>query len=129
MSKNIKKRNLQRLNLYELLEEIDYFLEHLEAVFHMDWDKTKGCIGGEDDYDFIAKEGTFLKPLVEDESNNWWNRGSFLSRYRHLRQILRQYGFDSQYDDLQEPQEDNLKLTTKEPKDEQIIMDIGFTFH
>jgi hypothetical protein len=33
---------------------------------------------------YISPKGTFIVPLVEDEQNNWANRGSLLSAYREL---------------------------------------------
>ena len=37
-----------------------------------------------DSQDFIARGGTFLNPGVNDESNNWANRGHLLDVYRRL---------------------------------------------
>ncbi len=36
----------------------------------------------------IAKEGTFIEPLVEDEIEDWGNRGALLQRYRKLKRLL-----------------------------------------
>ena len=72
-------------NMHELEEAISSFLTSFEIVFDNDWDMTKNCIT---DTCFIEDNATFLQPGVSDESNNWWNRGSLLSSYRHLAKVL-----------------------------------------
>lgn len=108
MSKYSKKYGIQKIYINsidrEFLEQVDSFLERFEAVFHMDWDHTKGSIENAIDCDYIKEKGTFIKPLVEDESNNWWNRGGLLHHYRLLRKTLGQLGFCSPYDELEEIQ-------------------------
>ncbi|NET70453.1 MAG: hypothetical protein F6K62_05495 [Sphaerospermopsis sp. SIO1G2] len=69
----------------ELEEAISNFIISFEGVFDHDWDMTKNCIT---DDCFIRDNGTFIQPGVSDESNNWWNRGSLLSAYRHLIEVL-----------------------------------------
>ena len=67
-----------------LAETINEFLRDFETVFEYDWDFTKPCL--EDTQYYI--NNTFLNPQVEDESNNWANRGALLSSYRRLCRVL-----------------------------------------
>lgn len=70
----------------ELIETLlPEFIYSLNLVFDNDWEATKDRIISES---FITEDGTFLDPNIDDESNNWWNRGSFLSRYRKIRQRM-----------------------------------------
>ena len=62
------------------------FLSAFELVFDNDWDMTKGCISNST---FISERGTFLAPEVDDENNNWANRGALLAAYRHLKDVLK----------------------------------------
>jgi len=68
----------------ELLDAVSSFVSSFELVFDIDWELTQSIIA--DPKHFI--EGTFIHPNVEDESNNWWNRGSLLGSYRHLKALL-----------------------------------------
>ncbi len=61
------------------------FIINFELVFKNDWDFTKGIIL-EDFY--IKDNGSFLEPGVDDESNNWANRGLLLESFRKLREFL-----------------------------------------
>lgn len=70
--------------LDELLTTAEDFLSGFELVFDYDWEMTKNCI--ENSEYFIS--GTFVRPNVEDESNNWANRGSLLEDYRELRNCV-----------------------------------------
>ena len=70
-------------SLEELLASTESFLNAFELVFDLDWDMTKNCIA--DSGYLISESGTFLRPMVNDESNNWANRGSLLEEYRNLR--------------------------------------------
>ncbi|MGB5771871.1 MAG: hypothetical protein WBM32_18690 [Crocosphaera sp.] len=72
-------------NISELEEAISQFITSFELVFEYDWEMTKNSIA--DDL-YISSSGTFIHPDVGDESNNWWNRGSLLSSYRHLVEVL-----------------------------------------
>jgi Uma2 family endonuclease len=72
-------------HIRELEEAISRFIISFELVFGIDWDLTKSYIA---DDCFIRENGTFIQPDVSDESNNWWNRGSLLSAYRHLIEVL-----------------------------------------
>ena len=58
-------------------------------VFDGDWEFTKDAIANK--Y-LIDSQGTFVKPSVDDESNNWGNRGSLLEAYRNLLSLLRTRG-------------------------------------
>ena len=69
------------------------FMQAFELVFHNDWDLTVDRC--QDDL-FIKKSGTFLAPEVEDESNNWANRGSLLASYRRLRSLMKEQGISTQ---------------------------------
>lgn len=71
--------------LEELLATAETFLSSFELVFDNDWQMTKDSI--ESEY-FISESGTFVHPMVDDESNNWWNRGSLLGNYRELRNCI-----------------------------------------
>ena len=70
----------------ELLGTAEAFLDSFELVFDNDWVKTKSCM--EDSEYFISAAGTFVHPQVDDESNNWANRGSLLEHYRDLPNCL-----------------------------------------
>ena len=72
--------------LEELLATAETFLDSFDLVFDNDWDKTKSCM--EDSEYFISAAGTFVHPQVDDESNNWANRGSLLEHYRELRNCM-----------------------------------------
>lgn len=38
--------------------------------------------------DIISENGTFLNPMVEDEIEDWGNRGALLDQYRNLKKLL-----------------------------------------
>ena len=68
------------------------FIDAFELVFgSADWDFTREHIASED---LIRPSGNFLEPGVPDESNNWANRASLLSRYRRLKGELKKPQFD-----------------------------------
>jgi len=73
--------------LHNIEEELQYFLERFELVFHNDWSMSQGCLQDTDNL-YISENGTFLNPQVDDESNNWANRGSLLASYRRLKETL-----------------------------------------
>jgi hypothetical protein len=62
--------------------------ERVWLLFENDWWMTRESIPG------IADDATFLNPKVEDESNNWANRGHFLAAYREARDLLKARGRD-----------------------------------
>lgn len=71
-----------------LLELVD----SLAAVFDNDWEFTSEQLHVHAEPWFIAQGGTFLRPGVDDESNNWMNRGSLLAAYRRAVRVLRNRG-------------------------------------
>jgi len=73
------------------------FMLSFETVFDNDWDMTKSCIL---DSNFISDEATFLNPNVDDESNNWANRGGLLSQYRKLIEEMKNQGIHISWDDV-----------------------------
>lgn len=74
----------------ELLDAVADFVEHFELVFDADWEVTQANIRNSEF--LISDRGTFIEPGVEDEGNNWGNRGSLLDSYRHLRALLEDLG-------------------------------------
>ena len=57
------------------------FLDLLYLVLHNDWEYSRErCT----DPLFIDPQGTFVEPDVDDESNNWANRGALLWAWRRL---------------------------------------------
>lgn len=72
----------------EFLSALMSFWSSFEAVFgDADWPTTL-CNLQDDAKYLIDPNGTFLEPGVEDESNNWGNRGSLLASYRRLKQQI-----------------------------------------
>ena len=75
------------------------FVGWFEEVFDHDWQHTTTCLMVDYMEDspavFLAQDGTFLRPNVEDEfGNNWVNRGNLLSSYRRLRTRLEGSGVE-----------------------------------
>jgi hypothetical protein len=66
----------------ELNQLISNFLLSFELVFGVDWDYSQMCL--EESKSYISAKGTFIDPLMQDEQNNWANRGSLLNAYREL---------------------------------------------
>ena len=77
-------------NMASLLQAIDEFASMFELVFDNDWPTTRTNM--EEAAHLIDRQGTFLRPLVEDEDNNWANRGALLGAYRHLLQCMNDCG-------------------------------------
>jgi hypothetical protein len=73
----------------ELEEKLIRFLDTFERVFNYDWEHTQIVLRSSTHYSYISEDGTFLFPDVESERDNWWNRGSLLSRYRDLTTMVR----------------------------------------
>ena len=69
-------------------QKLNSFLDSFQLVFDHDWDMSKGCLKDENIKFFISDNGTFLDPQVDDESNNWGNRGGLLASYRDLCEAL-----------------------------------------
>lgn len=87
----------------EILTAVREFVESFEEVFGKDWAYSKSMLGihdetpeqtsalaklGLESSPTIAKAGTFIEPLVEDEIEDWGNRGALLERYRKLKRLL-----------------------------------------
>lgn len=66
---------------------ISNFLGSFDLVFNLDWEHSKICL--EECSYFIEPTGTFVDPGVEDEENNWSNRGILLKNYRELIKYIR----------------------------------------
>lgn len=73
------------------------FLEHFELVFDMDWEYTVSVLKDTfsrteyhelGDGCWIEKNGTFIRTGIEDEGNNWFNRGSLLVSYRAAKSAM-----------------------------------------
>lgn len=71
----------------ELNQLITNFMLSFHGVFDNDWEHTKLCLEGSKDY--IDSNGTFINPLVDDEENNWANRGYLLNNYRKLVEYIK----------------------------------------
>ncbi|MDW3195522.1 MAG: hypothetical protein R8G66_24305 [Cytophagales bacterium] len=84
-------------------EEIRAFLNAFEEVFDRDWQYSKEMMGirdlsekdkeqdramGLESIEVISSEGTFLNPNVDDEIEDWGNRGALLQAYRQLKESL-----------------------------------------
>lgn len=84
-------------------DKVREFLDAFEEVFDKDWVHTKQQLGVQEDtkeqrracaeaglesIPFIADDGTFVHPRVEDEVNDWGNRARLLQAYRALRKDL-----------------------------------------
>lgn len=76
---------------HEFEQVLARFTSSFELVFGNDWDHTKANVA--DEY-FVSDGGTFVNPGVQDESNNWANRGSLLTSYRRLREMMDEFGFE-----------------------------------
>jgi hypothetical protein len=76
-------------NMQELEEAISRFATMFELVFDNDWEMTKICIS---DSSYVEDNATFINPGVNDEDNNWGNRGSLLSAHRNLVKVLEKNG-------------------------------------
>jgi len=76
-------------NSGEFQEALAAFLDGFKLVFDHDWDLTKSRLAEDSSHWYISKDGTFLRPKVRDESNNWANRGSLLDSYRNLLEVMK----------------------------------------
>jgi hypothetical protein len=68
----------------ELKNLLTEFMSSFELVFDNDWEFSQGCLRDDWQQHFIVPGGTFLNPGVNDESNNWANRGHLLDVHRRL---------------------------------------------
>lgn len=74
----------------ELIEALRQFVGAFEVLFHHDWEYAKIMIGDEE-------EGcTFLKPGLDDETEDWGSRGELLEKYRKLRAAMDARGLTSE---------------------------------
>lgn len=81
------------------------FLESFEEVFDRDWDYTKEMLGISDEDEtkeqkealqkvgletiyVISPDGTFINPKMDDEIEDWGNRGKLLETYRKLKKLV-----------------------------------------
>ena len=98
----VKRRDTMKT---ELEKSIRRFLELFEEVFDNDWKYSKEMMGiypetdeqrrqakelglESESIDIIAENGTFVNPNVEDETEDWGNRGALLSEYRKLKKLI-----------------------------------------
>ena len=87
-SATLKPDMLDSSHMDELLDALNDFAFTFDLVFDRDWEMTKGCL---EDSDLYVK-GTFINPLVDDESNNWSNRGALLANWRRLLECMERSG-------------------------------------
>lgn len=79
----------------ELEQALFDLVSSMYLVFENDWEFTKPIL--EDPRSFIHPEGTFLNPRVDDERNNWGNRGGLLEAYRRAARLLRDRGREAEH--------------------------------
>ena len=87
-SATLKSDILESSRISELLDVLTDFVFSFNLVFDSDWEMTKGCL---EDPEYLIK-GTFINPLVDDESNNWANRGLLLANWRNLLECMERSG-------------------------------------
>ena len=75
----------------DLESSLERFVYAFEAVFDNDWEFTKTALGGDGIHHLVPGK-SFLEPGVEDEGNNWGNRGALLRAYRELLAAMAQRG-------------------------------------
>jgi len=90
-SESNKTSSKHKYNVEQFEKLVANFVAGTEAIFEWDWEHTKSCLGGGAVQDFIAPNGDFLNPNVEDEGNNWGNRVGFLESYRKLKAFMDNY--------------------------------------
>jgi hypothetical protein len=73
------------------------FLTSFKLVFGYDWEFSCQILQSDGLECYIQNDHTFLNPGVDDESNNWANRGGLLASYRHLLIVMEQMGLRSEY--------------------------------
>jgi predicted house-cleaning noncanonical NTP pyrophosphatase (MazG superfamily) len=97
-------KKIYNSDLFEKL--VANFVGGTQAIFEWDWEHTKSCLDGESLQYFIASNGDFLNPNVDDEGNNWANRVAFLESYRKLKSFMDNYDLrnkHSLFEDNDEP--------------------------
>ena len=78
-------RSKGRENVNIIIKKAVSINNGFECIFDDDWSMTVNTYSCE--YS-ISPFGTFLNPKVEDESNNWGNRGGFLQSYREAKALV-----------------------------------------
>ena len=78
------------MNDPELEQLVGEFLKIFEAVFGSDWKHTLMMMYPFDNSSYIQEGATFIEPNVEDEYDDWGNRGMLLEKYRALKSLLAQ---------------------------------------
>ena len=88
----------------DLNNSITKFLDLFEEVFDRDWEHSREMLGIKDEteeqkraaqklgletIEIISRDGTFIHPKVEDESEDWGNRSALLIEYRKLKELLK----------------------------------------
>lgn len=70
----------------ELTILVTEFLANFENVLHDDWAYTRIMLRQDGLLD--SEKDTFLKPNVNDESEDWGSRGALLRNYRELKNLI-----------------------------------------
>lgn len=72
------------------------FMNAFHLVFDGDWEFSAMNLDSDNRGFYIAEGGTFINPgiPIEDEDNNWGNRGSLLASYRRLLPYLKKEGIE-----------------------------------
>lgn len=76
----------------DLRRAIAAFVGAFEEVFDRDWEYAQTMLSPANIDTFIAAGGTFLKPGVVDEVEDWGARAELLDRYRQLLEVMQQHG-------------------------------------
>lgn len=69
---------------------VNDFMDYFTLVFDFDWEFSKNFIS---DNSFIKDNCDFITPGVDDESNNWANRGALLHSYRELVDFIHKHDY------------------------------------
>ena len=99
------------------VEKVVRFVEMFWVVFDNDWWMTKATLGVSEGNGAVADDGSFLNPQVDDESNNWANRGALLAAYRDLTKAMGQLGLPSEppfFKDEDHDEVDLLEIITED---------------
>lgn len=75
-------KNNSEPNNIEFMKLLRNFISSYWGTFDADWDFTINCL--ENIRSYVGINGTFIQPNVDDESNNWGNRGPLLDSFREL---------------------------------------------
>lgn len=98
-----------KYNQEEFEELVTKFMFYMELVFNSDWEYSKMCLQNMKSY--IAENGSFLYPRVQNEGSDWGNRGDLLKLYRKLDDFIRKNNIRNREIDeyFSEKQDDNEK--------------------